>query len=54
MPKKGLGKGLGSLFSETDIKEVISEPSYISYVKGPPRKGRVFLSPFKRLRTKRR
>ncbi|MCI8403885.1 MAG: ParB/RepB/Spo0J family partition protein [Clostridia bacterium] len=29
MPKKGLGKGLGSLFSETDIKEVISEPSSI-------------------------
>ena len=29
MPKKGLGKGLGSLFSETDIKEVTSEPSKI-------------------------
>ena len=25
MPKKGLGKGLGSLFSETDIEEVTSD-----------------------------
>lgn len=29
MPKKGLGKGLGSLFSETDIEEVNNEPSKI-------------------------